>query len=120
MAHPAKSAGMRAMSEGELQRATLEVAKRLGWKVARLPMSNVRSDGTRLRLAHDSRGFPDAILVRDRTIFAEFKTEKGKLTEEQLAWQEALDESGEETYVWRPRHWHDGAIERVLLYPAGA
>ena len=58
---------------------------------------------------HDSRrspaGFTDLVLVRDRVIFAELKTDKGRLTTEQLCWQHLLRNAGAEVHVWRPRDW---------------
>lgn len=72
---------------------------------------------------HDSRrsaqGFPDLVMVRgDRLIFAELKSERGKLSPAQVAWLDALgevevaDPSGVTVYEWRPRDWP--AIEVVL------
>jgi len=61
---------------------------------------------------HSPRGFPDLVLVnpeQKRVIFAELKTEKGKLTPEQEEWLVALLEcGGHEVYVWRP-----GDIEEI-------
>lgn len=54
---------------------------------------------------HSPRGFPDLVLVspeRKRVIFAELKTEQGKVSEHQQAWIEALRQAGAEVYVWRP------------------
>lgn len=58
---------------------------------------------------HDSRrstpGFPDLVLVHPghhRVIFAELKSEKGKLTAEQAGWIADLRDCGLEVYVWRP------------------
>jgi len=57
---------------------------------------------------HDSRrsepGFPDLVLVRERVVFAELKTVKGKVTPEQRVWLAALEGAGE-VYVWRPTDW---------------
>lgn len=66
---------------------------------------------------HDSRrspeGFPDLVMVRrNRLIFAELKTEKGRVKLSQKEWLDALREAGEETYVWRPSAWQD--ITRIL------
>jgi hypothetical protein len=81
-------------------------------------------DGWRIYHTHDSRrshrGFPDLTLVRDeRLIFAELKTEKGRVTREQREWLEALGRvPAVEVYLWRPSDWPE--LERTLrrLYPA--
>lgn len=57
-------------------------------------------------------GIPDLILVRDRAIWAELKTSKGKLRPEQTAWLDALAKAGAETYFWRPSDLEE--IQRVL------
>lgn len=59
---------------------------------------------------HDSRrsaaGFPDLVLVRgDRLIFAELKTDAGKVTPAQNAWLDRLGDAVPEVYVWRPKDW---------------
>jgi hypothetical protein len=61
-------------------------------------------------------GLPDIIAVRDgRLVFAELKTERGRLRPEQQAWRDELRRlTGAEYYIWRPRDWQSGAIERVL------
>ena len=55
---------------------------------------------------YDSRrsvpGYPDLVLVRDRVLFREVKTDKGRLTEHQEAWGNALIEAGADYDVWRP------------------
>jgi hypothetical protein len=65
---------------------------------------------------YDSRrsppGFPDLVLARDRVIFAELKTLRGRVRPEQLEWLERLRGAGAETYLWRPAHARE--IERVL------
>jgi hypothetical protein len=68
---------------------------------------------------HDSRrsspGFPDWVLVRNsRLVFAELKTEDGRVTKPQQAWLAALGEVPcAETYVWRPSDL-DSTIPLVL------
>jgi len=51
------------------------------------------------------RGFPDITLVRPpRLIFAELKTDKGKLSVHQAKWLWELRKvPGVEVYIWRPR-----------------
>jgi hypothetical protein len=56
---------------------------------------------------YDSRrsepGFPDLTMVHSGVVFAELKTDKGRLTADQEAWLERLRSAGAEVYVWRPR-----------------
>jgi hypothetical protein len=49
-------------------------------------------------------GFPDLVLVRPpRLIFAELKSETGKVTDAQQAWLALLEACpGCEVYTWRP------------------
>lgn len=64
---------------------------------------------------HDSRrspaGFPDLVLVRDRVLFAELKTDRGRLTAQQLGWIGRLEEAGAEVFVWRPKDLDDVRTE---------
>ncbi len=106
------------MTEGDLQRATLDLAKTLGWRVARFPAANYvrKSNGQSfvLPLAHDTKGYPDVSLVRERFVVAEFKAEKKKLSPEQAVWRDALENAGVEYHLWRPEDWVSGAIEAAL------
>lgn len=78
---------------------------------------------------YDSRrsaaGFPDLVMVRgSRLVFAELKTERGRVSVAQSIWLRALQVVMGKTggivsvYVWRPRDWGD--IEDVLSGRAGA
>lgn len=80
------------MTERELQQAVNEALRWSGWM---------------LYHTHDSRrsqaGFPDIVAVKGaRTIWAELKTEKGKLRQEQREWLDALVEAQPEVYLVRP------------------
>lgn len=83
------------------QRAVVTMAGYLGWTVYH---------------THDSRrsnpGFPDLVLVRDRVLFRELKTDKGRLTKEQEDWIAKLTKAGANAGVWRPRDWD--SIEKEL------
>ena len=80
------------MTEAELQETVREIAKTTGW----LYYHTYRSK-------RSPAGFPDVVLVRPpRVIFAELKSDTGKLTKEQRTWIEALLFCGE-AYVWRPK-----------------
>lgn len=55
------------------------------------------------RSIHSVPGFPDCVFVRGkRTVYAELKTEKGKVTPSQQQWLDALADAGNEVYLWRP------------------
>jgi len=59
-------------------------------------------------------GFPDCVLVKGgRTIYAELKTEKGKVTTAQQQWLDALAAAGNEVYLWRPSDYEEicGVLE---------
>lgn len=59
---------------------------------------------------NDSRrnraGFPDLVIVGDHgAIFAELKTDTGKVRPEQETWLLRLRAAGETAYIWRPSNW---------------
>ena len=95
------------MPERTLEGHVVNAARKLGWLAYH---------------TYDSRrsapGFPDLVLVHPRTynavIFAELKTEKGRVSPEQQIWLDSLADAGARTYVWRPRDWFSGEITRVL------
>ena len=63
---------------------------------------------------HSPAGFPDLVLVRPpRLIFAELKSQVGRVTPAQKAWLDDLYATpSTEVYLWRPSDLDD--IERVL------
>lgn len=69
----------------------------------------------RLRVFHsgDSRrdscaGFPDLVIVgRNGVVFAELKTQVGRVRRDQADWLEDLAAAGGRTAVWRPADWND-------------
>jgi hypothetical protein len=42
------------------------------------------------------------VLARERIIFAELKSEKGKLSDAQQAWRDVILAAGGEYYTWKP------------------
>ena len=96
------------MSEAKLEGHVRELCKDLG----------LLSYHTR-----DSRGstpgFPDLVIVGDRVIYRELKTEKGKVTDAQAEWLHALVMAGQDACVWRPRDLLSGLIGRRLAALAG-
>lgn len=110
------------MSEAQLQAAVIELAERLGYLVYH---------------TYDSRrsqaGFPDLVLAHSagRLIFAELKTERGRMSAPQRRWLDALAQSrlaraivgwseAYQVHVWTPQHWLSGEIERVLTFACAA
>ena len=83
---------------------TVETAKLGGWLIYH---------------THDSRrnqaGFPDLVMVRSgRVIFAELKTEKGRIGPAQQVWRdEVMKADAVETYLWRPSD--SESMEKALL-----
>jgi hypothetical protein len=57
-------------------------------------------------------GFPDCVFVRERVLFAELKTDTGRLTYAQRRWLTMLEKAGQEVYTWRPKDLQD--IARIL------
>ncbi len=102
------------MTERELQDAVIETARLLGWKVAHWRPART-AHGWRTPVQADGAGWPDLTLVRrGRIVFAELKTGRGKLTDEQQQWLDALSGCGLETHVWRPADWTAGRIIGAL------
>ena len=94
------------VSEAALQQAIVSAASKLGW------MHYHTYDSRR-----SSEGFPDLVLVHDgkqRIVYIECKSEDGKVSIYQLAWQDALARCDAEIYVVRPRHL-DEIIQILLL-----
>jgi len=88
------------VTERDLREWIRDLCKLFGWKMY-FSWTSI----------HSPRGFPDLVLAnpeQKRVIFAELKTDKGKLTPYQEEWLNALDACGAEVYVWRP-----GDIERI-------
>lgn len=109
-----------AVSEAELQSAVIELAHLRGW-LAHHCRPGATASGRWATQIQGDPGFPDVVLVRTNPvpdlIFAEFKTQKGKLTPEQETWLECLVDatnSPVEVHVWRPSDWSSGAIARRL------
>jgi hypothetical protein len=81
-----------------------------GWQMT--VVSAAQLHGWRLFHPYDSRksnpGWPDLVLWhprRNRMMFRELKTDKGKLTKAQVDTLEELRACGADTGVWRPRDW---------------
>lgn len=94
-------------TESEFQAQVLAVAKTFGFQLT--------------YHTHDSRrsnpGFPDLVLLHVRTgrlIFAELKTQTGRVRPEQEQWINAFRLGGHVAEVWRPADYVSGRIMNVL------
>ena len=80
------------MTEKQFQTQIVMVAKANGWIVYH---------------TYDARrsapGFPDLVLVRDRVLYRELKTNTGRVSPAQQGWGDALTKAGADFKVWRPR-----------------
>lgn len=82
-----------AVTERELTTYVRDLAKLYRWRRYHTWLSK-----------HSPAGFPDEVLVRPpRLVFAELKSDRGKLSAEQEAWLDDLRAvPGVEVYLWRP------------------
>ncbi len=99
-------------SEAGFLAQVIALARLRRWLTAHFRPARVALGGWRTPIQGDGKGFPDLVLVRERTIFAELKSDTGRTTPDQHAWLLRLKEAGEEVYLWSPRMWDE--IERVL------
>ena len=105
-----------AMKESELLDNVLQLAKLRGWLAAHFRPAQTRR-GWRTAVSGDGAGFPDLVMVRkDRCLFVELKSERGKLSPNQETWLGFLTGANQRgrVYVWRPSDWLNGTIGRVL------
>ena len=84
------------MTEAQLQRGIVALARTLGWRVYHTRYS-VGSD-------RESHGWPDLVLCRPpRLIMAELKGPRGVVQPEQAEWLALLGQCPDvETYLWWP------------------
>lgn len=93
-------------TEDQFQRAVIELAQRCGRRVAHFRKARTKAGNWITPVAGDGAGFPDLVIVLDdEVLFAELKTDKGKVTHGQVEWIEALRKAGQRAEIWRPRDW---------------
>ena len=104
------------MSEAELQKAVIELAQRLGYRVAHFRPALTQTGRWVTAVQGDGAGFVDLVLARKGVVlFIELKSKKGRVSDAQEAWLSELPRGF--TFVFRPGDWLDGTIETVLREP---
>lgn len=112
------------MTEAQLQAAVIDAAHTFGWRVHHVKPART-PDGKYLTRIQGDPGFPDLVLARDGfIIFAELKSDRGRLTDTQTGWLSELNPHGGHAFqfdhrrvaveVWRPEDWTSGHIVRML------
>ena len=91
------------ISEREFLDSVIDLAHVFGYLVAHFRPAMTKH-GWRTAVAGDGAGYPDLCLVKsERLIYAELKSNKGKVTEQQQRWLGVLKATGKcDVYVWRP------------------
>ena len=95
----------KSMSEYAFQSAVICFAHAYGWRTFHDADSRGNTVG--------SAGYPDLTMVRgERIIFAELKSERGKLRSAQRQWGRLLQYAETrneyvEYHIWRPRDWDE-------------
>ena len=102
------------ISEREFLAQIIQLAHLYGWTCAHFRSIQKADGGYITPVQADGAGFPDLVLVRERIIFAELKSDKGKLSDAQREWFSALGKAGQEAYCWRPYDWN-GIVEILTL-----
>ena len=70
------------VSERDFQASIVDLARLCGWRVVHFHDSR-REVGGEMVGDSDAKGWPDLTLIRDRILYREVKTEKGRVTKSQ-------------------------------------
>jgi hypothetical protein len=107
------------MSEKEWQKMVTETADWFGWIYyhSRPALTQAGKWATPLQ---GLAGFPDLVLVHKTRglVFAELKSQTGRLSDKQERWIDLLTYSGAEAHVWRPTDW-PAVLRRLRNNPGG-
>lgn len=93
------------MTEAAWQDQVVRIAHLRGWRCAHFRRAPTTSGGHATPTAYDAAGFPDLVLAHPQhgVIFAELKTDTGRVTDQQREWGELLTQAGARHHTWRPR-----------------
>ena len=93
------------ITEQAFMQQVIDLARWYKWRVAHFRPAMTKQGRWVTAVQADGIGFPDLVMCRStRLIFAELKSEKGKVTKEQTDWFFALTlVRFVEVHIWRPR-----------------
>jgi len=102
--------------EADLQEKVLALARIYGWHRHHQRAGYQPGTGRWVTGISGEAGFPDLVLVRgDRLIFAELKSQRGRVSATQEIWLGLLRTvPGVEVYVWKPEDMRAGTIQSIL------
>lgn len=94
------------MSEDDLLRNVLQLAKLLGLRTAHFRPGKTTRGNWITAVAGDGKGFVDTVIVGPGgVLFRELKSAEGRLTREQADWGAALILAGQNWDTWYPSDW---------------
>lgn len=103
------------MSEDDLLRAVLDLARLFGLKTAHFRPAQAKSGNWITAVQGDGKGYPDLTIVGPGgVLFRELKSTRGVLAPKQREWMMRLRSAGMDAAVWRPADLVEGVIEREL------
>jgi hypothetical protein len=96
------------MKESTFQSSVIMLAKLHGWLVMHTRAVEIRPGVWKTPLQGHA-GYPDLTLAHSTrgVIFAELKSDTGRVSPMQKAWHETLTAAGCEVHVWRPKNIQD-------------
>jgi hypothetical protein len=103
------------MSEDDLLRTVLDMARLFGLRTAHFRPAQSKSGNWITAVAGDGKGYPDLTIVgHGGVMFRELKSDRGTLSPDQRVWLVALEQARADVGVWRPVDLRSGRIEREL------
>ena len=92
------------MKESTFQSSVIMLARLHGWLVMHTRAVEIRPGVWKTPLQGHA-GYPDLTLAHASrgVIFAELKSEMGRLSDKQELWCQTLNDAGMDHYVWRPK-----------------
>lgn len=107
------------MTEDDLLRAVLDLARILGLRTAHFRAAQLKDRDGEARwvtaVQGDGKGYPDLTIVGPGgVLFRELKSERGIVAPEQKAWLDDLAAGGADAGVWRPADLRSGRISTEL------